>query len=319
MTKNQFLTEVNKYLDRIEGNFEVSTFKEKKRKLTNYSKTIYELYCQGLVSTCDPKKFTASDVYSYQLHRKKTVSDTTLHKDFSILKGFFESLGSNVMSEYKAIYGNKKPKSYGGRQEPLPNSVIDKVFKLARETNDWGVLEGCVAIILGCSAGIRPQEVRKLLVEDIHIDDDRPYVFVRHPKGEGEWGRQRKAPLNDSPQDIIRKYLIMREQKVEQWSVDSSALFPPLMVKSGFVEMEAINKRKRQVAKIIGEDFVLKDARRAYGQRMLDRGVPIESVSYAMGHDSIKTTQKYYANYREESVLDNIYDVMRSTPEGTMP
>ena len=116
MTKNQFLTEVNKYLDRIEGNFEVSTFKEKKRKLTNYSKTIYELYCQGLVSTCDPKKFTASDVYSYQLHRKKTVSDTTLHKDFSILKGFFESLGSNVMSEYKAIYGNKKPKSYGGRQ-----------------------------------------------------------------------------------------------------------------------------------------------------------------------------------------------------------
>ena len=80
--------------------------------------------------------------------------------------------------------------------------------------------------------------------------------------------------------------------------------------------VETINKRKRDVEKAIGERFALKDARRAYGQRMLDRGVPIESVSYAMGHDSIKTTQKYYANYRKDSVLDNIYDVMRGRPEG---
>lgn len=90
------------------------------------------------------------------------------------------------------------------------------------------------------------------------------------------------------------------------------------MVKSGFVTMETINKRKRSVEKIISERLALKDARRAYGQRMFDRGVPIESVSYAMGHDSIKTTQKYYANYREESILDNIYDVMRGRSE-SMP
>ena len=90
------------------------------------------------------------------------------------------------------------------------------------------------------------------------------------------------------------------------------------MVKSGSVTMETINKRKRSVEKIIGERFALNDACRVYGQRLLDRGDPIESVSYAMGHHSIKTTQKYYANYREESVLDNIYDVMRGRSE-SMP
>lgn len=50
------------------------------------------------------------------------------------------------------------------------------------------------------------------------------------------------------------------------------------MVKSGFVTMETINKRKRSVEKIIGEDFVLKDARRAYGQRLLDCGNQVEDV-----------------------------------------
>ena len=54
--------------------------------------------------------------------------------------------------------------------------------------------------------------------------------------------------------------------------------------------------------------FELKDARRAYGQRMLDRGVPIANVSYCMGHDSIETTQKFYANYRESQMLRGVYN-----------
>lgn len=318
MTKNQFLTEVNKYLEKIEDNFEESTYKEKRRKLRKYSEYFYQLYTQGVISTCDPKKLTAADIYEYQLFRMKTVSNVTLHKDFSILNGFFDTLKVNVMREYKAIYGNKKPSGFGGRIDPLPNKVIDRVYRLARETDRWDVLEGCVAIIMGCSAGIRPQEIRKLLVEDLHHKEDRPYVFVRHPKGEGEWGRPRKAPLNDDPQDIIDKYLGMRAERVEQWSVDSDALFPPLMKKNGTVTMESINKKKRIVENILGEKFKLKDARRAYGQRMLDNGVPIESVSYAMGHDSIETTQKYYANYRERAVLDNIYSVMKGR-QGSMP
>lgn len=71
----------------------------------------------------------------------------------------------------------------------------------------------------------------------------------------------------------------MREERVKQWNVDSDALFPPLMKKNGTVTMESINKKKRIVENILGEKFKLKDARRAYGQRMLDNGVPIESVS----------------------------------------
>jgi len=316
VTKNQFLTEANKYLERIEGNFKESTFKEKQRKLRFYAETIYELHQQGIVSTCNPRKFTPEDFYQYQMYRMKTVEGSTFHKDYSILNGFFEYLGNNVVKQYKAIYGNKKPPAYGGRINPLSDKAIGKVLKLARETDEWDILEGCVAIILGFTAGIRPQEVRMLHAEDVVYTGDRPYVFVRHPKGEDQWGRQRKAPISDDIADILDKFFKMREKKVIQWKVTSPALFPPLMKKVGFLTMESIDKPKRKVSKIIGEDFVLKDARRAYGQRMLDKGVPIESVSYAMGHDSIETTQKYYANYREKAVLDNIYGVIKGKPDG---
>lgn len=315
MTKNQFLTEANKYLERIDGNFSESTYKEKCRKLRMYASKIYDLYSEGIVSTCNPRKFTPEDFYQYQLFRMKTVGGATFKKDYSILNGFFEFVGNNVVKQYKAIYGNKRPASFDGRIEPLSDKAIDKVIRLARETEKWDVLEGCVAIILGFAAGIRPQEVRMLHAEDVQYLGDRPYVFVRHPKGEGQWGRQRKAPISDDVADIFDKFYRMREARVTQWKVTSPALIPPLMKKSGFVTMETVNKRKRTVATLIGEEFELKDARRAYGQRMLDRGVPIEAVSYAMGHDSIKTTQKYYANYREKDVLDDIYDVIKGRQE----
>ena len=43
---------------------------------------------------------------------------------------------------------------------------------------------------------------------------------------------------------------------------------------------------------------------------MIDRGVRIEHVSGAMGHSSIKTTQKYYTGYRENDILDNVFAVV---------
>ena len=46
------------------------------------------------------------------------------------------------------MYGNKRPKSYNGRLDPLPDEVVEKVYALARSTDRWKVMEGCMAIIL---------------------------------------------------------------------------------------------------------------------------------------------------------------------------
>ncbi len=70
----------------------------------------------------------------------------------------------------------------------------------------------------------------------------------------------------------------MRLEKMRDWGVVSDAMFPPLRSKNEFVSQQSMSRFKMDVAEIIGSDFVLKDGCRAYGQRMLDRGVPIEYV-----------------------------------------
>jgi hypothetical protein len=58
-------------------------------------------------------------------------------------------------------------------------------------------------------------------------------------------------------------------------------MFPPLRSGNEFVSQQSMSRFKGCVAEVLGVDFVLKDGRRSYGQRMLDRGVPIELVSTA--------------------------------------
>ena len=41
-------------------------------------------------------------------------------------------------------------------------------------------------------------------------------------------------------------------------------------------------------------------------------GVPIEYVSHCMGHDSVETTQKFYADYRDKMVLGEVRSILKN-------
>jgi len=311
MTKNQFLTDANAYLKFIRGNYAESTFDEKSRKMRYYADMLYRLCQEGSVSSCNPRTMTKEDINAFVMYRRSCgIEDSTICKDLGHIGDLLFFVKNNAMAEYKASYGNKKPSAYNGKLEPLPNDTIDKVYDLARSTDDWVTLEGCMAIILGCAAGLCPQEARMLYASDVHYDDPRPTIDVRHVKGEGSWGRRRRVPLLDNVGDIFAKYMDMRQRRLEEHGIESDAFFPPLRGDEEFVTQQSMSRFKAAVSKQIGEDFVLKDGRRAYGQRLLDKGVPIEFVSCSMGHSTVATTQKYYANYRDSFVNSKIFDMI---------
>ena len=80
----------------------------------------------------------------------------------------------------------------------------------------------------------------------------------------------------------------------------------------GTANHEETNMGLKTWKQAIGETLMLRDGRRAYGQRMLDRGVPIEYVSHCMGHDSVETTQKFYADYRDKMVLGEVRNILNN-------
>ena len=137
MTRNQFLTDANAYLEAISPNYAKSTMDEKSRKLRYYARVFYTLHLDGRIRT-------------------------------KIIGMFLRWKGNDAKEIYDVQYGNRKPHAYNGKLDPLSDDVIERVYALARETDSWQVLEGCVAIILGCAAGLRPQESRQLYASDVH-------------------------------------------------------------------------------------------------------------------------------------------------------
>ncbi len=312
MAGNQFAADVKDYLEYIKNNFSKSTYQEKRRKLKFHSNTLYDLFKEKKISSCNPRKITARDLDVYVIYRRSMgIKDSTIRKDLSMIGDVLNHYDNNAKAKYDRDFGNRKPKSYEGRLPPLPNETIEQVYDLARRTTSWPVLEGCVAIILGCASGLRPQEVRMLYVKDVHYDSPRPTIHVEHVKGEGKWGRSRNVPINDGVEDILEKYIRMREVQIKKYKVlDTGAMFPPCRTDDEFITQQSLGKLKDRVARTLDTQFVLKDARRAFGQRMLDAGVPIEYVSKCMGHASVVTTQRYYADYQENQVLNSVFGIM---------
>ena len=157
-------------------------------------------------------------------------------------------------------------KRRNGKLEPLGDGVIDKVYALARSTQRWSVLQGCVAIILGCAAGLKPQEARQLYVYDVHHQDENPHIYIRHVKDEGSWGRARDVPLNDDVSDIIEKYLRMRELKLRYRQMESEAMFPPFRSDREFVKQQSISRYKKHVEQATGETLMLRGDRPPTGR-----------------------------------------------------
>ena len=86
-------------------------------------------------------------------------------------------------------------------------------------------------------------------------------------------------------------------------------MFPPLRSGREFMRQQSFGRLKERVEKILDVRFEFRDGRRANGQRMFDVGHPIELVSKSMGHATIETIQKFYADYPERNVLDRIFQM----------
>ncbi|MBR6038197.1 MAG: site-specific integrase [Candidatus Methanomethylophilaceae archaeon] len=181
-------------------------------------------------------------------------------------------------------------------------------MELARSTEDWRILVGCTIVVLGFSCGLRPQEIRQLYADGVHLNGPHSVVYVEHVKGEGSWGHARHAPVMDGAEEILEKYLTEREKKLRACKKTTRAMFTPLDRDGEFYTQQGLVGFKKDVEDALGTKFELRSARRAFGQRLINSGNRIEDVSVAMGHASTKTTEGYYARSKEGAAFQRILE-----------
>lgn len=308
MARYPFKATVNKFMADLEPNVSKLTAYDKRRKLILIAKILDKLVDEGKIKTDNPKKVTTKDIIEYvKFRRASGVSESTLSKDISLLNQLFKFVGNPAVMTFRATAGIYRPHSYTGRKEPLSDGAIEKIYELARNTEDWSVMEGCMIVVFTVSTGIRPQESRIYDIGGISLMGDRSTVYIEKVKGAGDYGKPRVAPIMDGAEDIFRKYLRMRSEKLKKYGLETDAMFPNFRYpEKKYLTQQAFARLKKPVEELIGESFEIRAGRRAFGQRAINNNHDMSDISVAMGHASTKTTEGYYCRTMNSRAVNNM-------------
>ena len=123
-------------------------------------------------------------------------------------------------------------------------------------------------------------------------------VRLIHVKGEDSYGHPRSVPVHSEIRSIVLSYIILRQKYMLDNGFDSPFLFVSKSSATKGHSSNSVRNMKHLVENDLGLILEMRQLRRTFGQRLLDHGVPIESVSVLMGHSTTKTTEEFYARRR---------------------
>lgn len=156
---------------------------------------------------------------------------------------------------------------------------------------------------LAAGAGLRVGEIVGLDMADVHLDDRRPWLRIRHGKGD----KARDVPLwwDRGTFDDLRAY--------EAWRLSCGAApNDPFVVgeHGGRLTTRAAAMRWKQMAAVLGargEGTSPHWGRHTFGSYALASGRSLAEVRDAMGHSSIGTTSIYLHAVPDDGEFTSLY------------
>ena len=197
--------------------------------------------------------------------------------------------------------GNEATRRKQAMQDDMYQLILDKSREL--DPLDFKRVRAYAFVLMCINTGTRNKEIRFAVVDDL---DTRFWTFdIIHVKGEASYGLPRRVPIPPEVRPIITNWLLLRQKWLADNSLDSPALFPSKSSEDGLLSGNSLRVIKHVVEEDLGIKFDLRQCRRTFGQRYLDKDLDIESVSVLMGHASTKTTEGFYSRKRLDRAIEN--------------
>lgn len=195
------------------------------------------------------------------------------------------------MGRLKARQPHTFPRVYSERKSSLTTGELETILRTADELSGWPGKCAAFCIHMFAWTGVRKNELCTAHREDLNVDT---WTFkVRHPKGEGTYGRQRIVPIPDRLKPAVIRYLKVRDEMLARKGVmDVVPLVPSIRNPEHSITRGAIDKWVWDVSERSGVQFNPHALRRTYGQILIDNGVSVETVSVMLGHS-------FTTNHRE--------------------
>ncbi|NFI55792.1 integrase [Clostridium botulinum] len=230
------------------------------------------------------KNFLVESNYEVATINKKINSIHALNRYLVATGAMKEIVVENSKDRIKIAYGSEKQvEVYSDKEVERILFYIQNEEKVSKRNK--------VIVMLLLYTGVRVSELCSIKIKDI---DFLNYSIKIYGKG----GKFREVPLKFDLADVIKEYIKDRDYNVK----DSEYL---VIGQRGALKRDAINTMLERLIKDIGMVNKLKPHtfRHTFCTRLINRGVPISTVSKLAGHSSVDTTATFYINSSREEKL----------------
>ena len=230
------------------------------------------------------KNFLVENNYEVATINKKINSIHAFNRYLLATGGMKEIVVENSKDRVKIAYGSEK------QVEVYSDKEVDNIlFYIQNEDKVSKRNKEIVMLLL--YTGVRVSELCSIKIRDIDLLNYSIKIY-------GKGGKFREVPLKLDLSDAIKEYIRDRDYSVK----DSEYL---VIGQRGALRRDAINTMLERLTEEIGMINKLKPHtfRHTFCTRLINRGVPISTVSKLAGHSSVDTTMTFYINSSREEKM----------------
>ena len=299
--------EVSKeYMKMRKGFIADTTYEEWQRKLRYINHILVDLRRDGKVSTTSPDKIERGDIAAFlKWAEERGIQASTLEKYVMLMEKVCGFAGNPVFQKLRA-QGENLPRRTPKDLTSLNREELEQIAAKAEEVRGWyGEVAQFLSVIYAYT-GLRPKELRLAHLEDIDVGKWK--LWVRHPKGERKYAKQRYAPILPPARNAVVKFLDARDERMKGLGFPNAVPLIPAKHGNdiGFYASGTFRKIKKMMV-VPGVKFSLKTFRDTFCQTNIDRDPNLLSdVSVAMGHATTRTTEMHYGRLKNEQALDRL-------------
>jgi len=282
-----------------------TTIKEWCRKLRYYARIMEGFKAAGKIDTTDPRHMGPEAIEEFYkwMKRDNPLSNSTQGSYVRILKNYLEFWGNDVITIMEKDDEIIIPSSAGDSEiNALSIDEVRDIFAAADTIEGYTGIMVRLLLALGVGTGCRPKEMFDAEVSDINIEAET--FFIRHPKGEGTWGRREKV-------NIIRKDMLIRIDRELKARADA---LKAIDTKSKYLFINPASGRpyagnsfrlwKDRVAELAGVEFRIKDMRSTLLTLLVGEDLSrLGAASKQIRHRNIKTTEDFYLKINKRKVV----------------
>ncbi|WP_162137720.1 tyrosine-type recombinase/integrase [Methanomassiliicoccus luminyensis] len=312
---------VERYIERRRLQVGKSTLDNDSRILRHIADNMEAMREEGQLKTTGPSSMGPKEIRAFldwmrdpSAHKGKALDPDTQVRYLAKLEGVLTMNGNRVIEKMREE-GYQFPQKAGRkpiralRAEDLETiqDAAPELSSASGEPEGWRRAKARLLTIAYVATGLRPSELRLAHIED--LDTRRWRLYVRTPKGAGVWAENRTVTITPPYREGFITFLQERDDLLRYYGRKKATFLIPNLRsgQDGSYSSNHFRELKKEIQEASGIDFRLKDFRPTFATLTVEKDPNLlPDVSTQLGHSSILTTQRYYAQISAESAGSRI-------------